>query len=147
MTLPTTDSRQLNGAQAVSGPSTEENPEDIFDLSDDPEMVKFAKEAAFRRREKLDHEKWLEEYGRMLARKANGRTDIRLNGVKIFSQKRDGIFSPKKFKAEQPVLTEQFTEYVTELKLNAQKLKAENPDMYKKYQALTLHWLDGSKNL
>jgi hypothetical protein len=120
---------------AASSPETDE---DVFDLTSDPQLVKFAHELDWRRQEKLEHEKAIKLIQEIIyARKGNAGT-LMLNGQEWAAYRHDGIFAYKKFEAEQPGLFEQFSEVQTVRVLNTNKLRAAHPELYQQYQAATL---------
>lgn len=113
----------------------------IFEISEDLELVKFAKEYDFRRGERLEHKKWEEAFKELVYKRAGGRTDIRLGGIKWAKYAHDGIFAYRKFENEQPELFEEYSAWKTEKVLDVERLKKEKPDLYRQYQAATLHRL------
>lgn len=115
--------------------------DNIFEVSENPELVKFFKEYDFRRKERLEHEKWETEFKAMVRKMAGGRTDIRFNGEKWAKYANDGIFAYRKFENEQPELFEEYSAWKTEKVLDVERLKKEKPDLYRQYQAATLHRL------
>lgn len=115
--------------------------ENIFEISEDLELVKFAREFDFRRSERLDHEKWEKEFKALVYKRAGGRTDIRMGGQKWGKYAHDGIFAYKKFAEEQPGLVEEYSVWKTEKVLDTERLKREKPQLYRQYQAASLHRL------
>jgi hypothetical protein len=109
-------------------------PEKVFNLDNMPELWEQYVE---KKKQQAQVKKWIDQFGDAFKRLAGDAKQLRLHG-KLVGRLVCGQLNKTLLAQEQPHIIEKYTRTVTTQAFDEQAFKAENPEMYKQYQALRL---------
>ena len=109
-----------------------------FNLDDISMLWKEFKE---RRGQQLEHKKWCDEFRDSLKRLSGDASAFRLRGQKV-AELRPGALNKTLLAKEQPDVIAKYTTMTVVERFDEDKFRAEEPDLFKHYQAQTLHLVD-----